>query len=66
MGGVCGLVIYGLMGWFCLIRITKMNNKEKPVMTEVTQPLDLLASDVPEFNLAENKFEYGYSIVGKR
>ncbi len=49
-----------------MIWITRINNKEKPVLTEVTQALDLLASDTPEFNLAENKFEYGYSIVGKK
>jgi hypothetical protein len=27
--------------------------------------VDLLADDTPVFNLLRNKFEYGYSIIGK-
>ena len=64
LGGACGLVIYCLMLWFSVLRIKRMINKDSPILTEVTQKVDLLADDTPILNLAQSKFEFGYNIIG--
>ena len=36
LGGACGLIIYCLMVWFSVLRIKRMINGDKPILTEVT------------------------------
>ena len=36
LGGACGLMIYCLMLWFSVLRIKRMINRDKPILTEVT------------------------------
>jgi len=64
LGGVCGFTIYCLVLWFSVLRIKRMINKESPILTEISQPVNLLAEDTPKLNLAQNKFEFGYNIIG--
>ena len=49
VGGVVGLAVYGLMFWFFQTRLDKMIYRKDPIMSEVTQGLDLIGTDTPQF-----------------
>ena len=61
-GGLTGLVIAVLILWFTQIKFQKLFNRDEPYLTQIQQPLDLVAPDTPAYNFAENHFALGISV----
>ena len=65
LGGLCGLTVFGLIAWFIVVRGQKMINRIEPVIHEVTQGMNLMAKDTPQFQLSEQSFNFGFGFYGR-
>ena len=59
-GGFVSLAIFATIAAFTAARFTKMIELSEPSLYEVTQGLDLLADDSPEYKLSENSLTLGF------
>ena len=65
LGGFCGLTVFGLIASFIVVRGQKMINRVEPIIYEVTQGMNLMSKDTPQFQLSEQSFNFGIGAYGK-
>ena len=65
-GGLVGMTVYGLLIWFFQTRLDKMVYKKDPIMQEVTQGLDLIGTDSPQFKFGEYSYSLGVGIYATK